>query len=128
MIQILLFLSIPFGLGVLVGVLEHYSMAISSLFALILVVCFIGGWITNGFWAGIGMLLILGVPYAIGYNMSSKKESKINYKGKEFKVSCPHCGCEKLDYLSDDGEEMQFKCPICEKTCVIPRKLLDTFR
>ena len=43
MIQILIFLLIPFGIGVLVGVLEHYSMLISSLFALILAVCFIGG-------------------------------------------------------------------------------------
>ena len=125
MIQLVLFLLIPFGLGVLVGLLERYSMLISSLFALILLVCFIGGWITSGFWSGVLMLLILGIPFAIGYNISSKKESKINYNGKRFTVSCPHCDCDKLDYLSEDGEQIHYKCPMCGKTCVIPYKLLD---
>lgn len=114
---LIMILLIPFVIGIIVGLIERNNYSLANIIQIVLAVpllgLFIYLWITDGFWSGMLLILLLGIPFGVGMHITGLPDTVVHRGSRRYSLECKNCGCTKLEILCEDENHVTYKCRNC---------------
>lgn len=110
-------LLLPLVVGIIVGAIERMNYSTASAIEGILWILIFGASIVTMFadnlWHGILLFFALGIPFFVGYLITSLPESVIRHGSRKWTLRCTKCGCRKLHIDKEEDCVIVCSCPKC---------------